>query len=99
MKFYSITIQKSVEDELMRLQAKRRKNVRREWTTRARRIYNPSTNPSEAFHIYLKQGYIEISKLNASIKNILTSSKQNDATKRVRCSSRQTIMAALIDRL
>jgi len=33
MKVYNITMQKSVEDELMRLQAKRRKKVLGEWTT------------------------------------------------------------------
>ena len=58
MKVYNITMQKSVEDELVRLQAKRRKKVLGEWTTRTRRIYNLLTNPSELFHIYLKQGCI-----------------------------------------
>jgi len=33
MKVYNITMQKSVEDELMRLQAKRRKKVLGKWTT------------------------------------------------------------------
>jgi len=33
MKVYNTTMQKSVEDELMRLQAKRRKKVLGGWTT------------------------------------------------------------------
>ena len=52
---------------------------------------------SKLFRIYLKQVVSGINKRNVSIKNILTLSKQNDATKRVPRPSSQTIFAALID--
>ena len=59
MKVYNITMQKSVEDELVRLQAKRRKKVLGESGQQEQEeFYNLLTNPSELFRIYLKQGCI-----------------------------------------